>query len=193
MREEKPAPKRDIIAGLSSRRSANWLRSQGSTVGYRPCGTRTTLFEPPRRATVNVYVRPRRTFTVVEEDREEPGRTDTANTRIPVDTERLKLLPATRLATVLPSSWRLTTILLPRLGSLETIRRPVDRASAVPIETAYMRVRIRRILHAEMYFDFIISSYARNGFLANVVLIDVWRDSRAERRGNNNKHNTLQA
>jgi hypothetical protein len=44
-----------------------------------------------------------------------------------------------------------------------------------------------------MYFDFIISSYARNGFLANVVLIDVWRDSRAERRGNNNKHNTLQA
>jgi hypothetical protein len=71
---------------------------------YRPCGIRTTLFDPPRRATVNVYVRPRRTFTVVEVDREEPGPADTANTRIPVDTERLKLLPATRLATVLPSS-----------------------------------------------------------------------------------------
>jgi hypothetical protein len=142
---------------------------------------------------VNAYVRPRRTFSVVEEDREALGAADTANTRIPVDTERLKLLPDTRLATILPSRRTLTTILLPRLGSLETIRRPVDRASAVPIETAYMRVRIRRILHAEMYFDFIISSYARNGFLANVVLIDVWRDSRAERRGNNNKHNTLQA
>ena len=77
---------------------------QLSVTRYRPCGTRTTLFDPPCRATVNVYVRPRRTFTVVEEDREEPGRIDTANLRIPVDTERLKLLPATRLATVLPSS-----------------------------------------------------------------------------------------
>jgi len=113
---------------------------------------------------VNVYVRPRRTFTVVDVDREEPARTDTANLRIPVDTERLKLLPATRLATVRPSSRRLTTIFLPRLGSLETIRRPVDRASAVPIETAYMRARIRTNLHAEMYFDFIASFYHRDAF-----------------------------
>jgi len=36
------------------------------------------------------------------------------------------------------------------------IRRPVDRASAVPIETAYMRARPRTILHVEMYFDFIL-------------------------------------
>ena len=122
---------------------------------------------------MNVYVRPRRTFTVVEEDREEPGPADTANTRIPVPTERLKLLPCTRLATVLPSSRRLTTIFLPRLGSLETIRRPVDRASAVPIETAYMTARIRTIMQVEMYFDFMASRYARNGFLVNVVLIDV--------------------
>jgi hypothetical protein len=127
---------------------------------------------------VNVYVRPRRTFTVVDVDREEPGPADTANTRIPVDTERLKLLPATRLATVLPSSRRLTTIFLPRLGSLETIRRPVDRASAVPIETAYMIARIRTIMPVEMYFDFMVSSYARNGFLVNVVLIGVWCDTK---------------
>jgi len=44
---------------------------------------------------------------------------------------------------------------LPRLQSLETIRRPVDRAAAVPIETAYMKVRIRKNLHAEMCLDFI--------------------------------------
>src|SRR5262249_10355624 len=65
-------------------------------------------------------------------------------------------LPCIRLAIVLPSSRRLTTIFLPRFGSLETTRRPVDRASAVLIETAYMRVRIRTILHVEMYFDFIL-------------------------------------
>ena len=104
---------------------------------------------------MNVYVRPRRTFSVVEEDREALGPADTDNTRIPVDTERLKRLPGTRLATVLPSSRRLTTIFLPRFGSLETIKRPVDRASAVPIETAYLRPRIRTSLHVEMYFDFL--------------------------------------
>lgn len=127
---------------------------------------------------MNAYVRPRRTFSVVEEDREALSPADTVNTRIPVDTERLKRLPSTRLAIVLPSRRRLTTIFLPRLGSLETIRRPVDRASAVPIETAYMRARIGTTLHVEMYFEFIISSYARNGFLANVVLIDVWCDTK---------------
>jgi len=36
------------------------------------------------------------------------------------------------------------------------IRRPVDRASAVPIETAYVNARIRTIIHVEMYFDFIL-------------------------------------
>lgn len=44
----------------------------------------------------------------------------------------------------------------PRLESLETISRPVDRAWAVPIETAYMRARTRTILRVEMYFDFIL-------------------------------------
>jgi len=40
------------------------------------------------------------------------------------------------------------------------------------METAYMRPRISTNLHVEMYFDFIASSYARNGFLANVMLLD---------------------
>ena len=62
------------------------------------------------------------------------------------------------------------------LESLETIKRPVDRASAVPIETAYMTASIMTIKHVEMYFDFMASSYARNGCSANVVLIDAWRD-----------------
>ena len=35
-----------------------------------------------------------------------------------------------------------------------------------------MRPRISTNLHVEMYFDFIASSYARNGFLANVMLLD---------------------
>jgi hypothetical protein len=113
---------------------------------------------------VNAYVRPRRTFSVVEGDREVPGPADTVNTRIPVDTERLKLLPGTRLATVLLSRRRLTTIFLPRLGSLETIRRPVDRAAAVPIETAYMRARIRTNLHVETYFDFMAHVTLGTGF-----------------------------
>jgi len=54
-----------------------------------------------------------------------------------------------------------------------------------------MRPRIRTILHVEMYFDFMASSYARNGSSANVVLIGVWCDSPAERRGNDNRHNTF--
>ena len=41
-------------------------------------------------------------------------------------------------------------------GSVETIRRPVDPALADPIETAYMRARIRTNLHVEMYSDFIL-------------------------------------
>ena len=36
------------------------------------------------------------------------------------------------------------------------MRRPVGRASAVPIETAYMTARIITIMHVEMYFDFIL-------------------------------------
>jgi hypothetical protein len=32
-------------------------------------------------------------------------------------------------------------------------------------------------MQVEMYFDFMASRYPRNGFLANVVLIDVWHDS----------------
>jgi hypothetical protein len=127
---------------------------------------------------VNTYTRPRRTFSTVDDDREPLGQADTVNTRRPVQTERLKLLPGAILAAVLPSSRKLTTKFLPRFGSLETIRRPVDRASAVPIETAYMRARIGTTLHVEMYFEFMISSYARNGFLANVVLIDVWCDTK---------------
>ena len=47
-------------------------------------------------------------------------------------------------------------------------------------------------MQVEMYFDFMASRYARNGFLVNVVLIDVWRDSQVERRGNEYKHNTIQ-
>jgi hypothetical protein len=69
---------------------------------------------------------------------------------------------------------RLTTKFLPRFGSLETIRRPTDRAAAVPIETAYMRARIRTSLHVEMYFDFMALYYARDSFLTNVVFIDFW-------------------
>jgi hypothetical protein len=46
-------------------------------------------------------------------------------------------------------------------------------------------------MQVEMYFDFMASRYARNGFLVNVVLIDVWRDSQVERRRNEYKHNTL--
>jgi len=115
------------------------------------------LLEPHhRRATVNLYVRPRRTFSTVDADREEPGQADAANTRRPVHIEWLKLVPRERLATVLPSSRRLTTIFPARLGSLETIRRPVDRASAVPMETAYIRVRIRTNLHMQACFDFIL-------------------------------------
>jgi len=86
------------------------------------------------------------------------------------------------LATVLPSIRRVTTEVLPRFGSAETIIRPVDPASAVPIETAHMRPSIRKILHMEMYFDVMASTYARNGFLANVVL-SVWDNRQAERRG----------
>jgi len=127
-----------------------------------------------RRATVNTYVRLRRTFSTVDDDREVFGHADTVSVRRPVHTERLKLLPGTRLATVLPSRRRLTTIFLPRFGSLETIRRPTDRAAAVPIETAYMRARIRTSLHVEMYFDFMALYYARDSFLTNVVFIDFW-------------------
>jgi hypothetical protein len=110
-----------------------------------------------RRATVNTYVRPRRTFSTVELDREAPlGQADTDNTRRPVHTERLNWLPRAMLATVLPSIRRAITEVLPRFGSLETIRRPVDRASAVPIETAYVRARIRTNIHVAKYFDFIL-------------------------------------
>ena len=107
-----------------------------------------------RRATVNTYVRPRRTFSTVELDRDVFGQADTESTRRPVHKERLKRLPGERLAAVLLSIRRLTTKFLPRFGSLETIRRPVDRAAAVPIETAYMRARTRKNLQAEVYFDF---------------------------------------
>jgi hypothetical protein len=107
-----------------------------------------------RRVTVNTYVRLRRTFSTVDVDREAFGRADTDNTRGPVRTKRSKRLPRARLAAVLLSIRRLTTKFLPRFGSLETIRRPADRAAAVPIETAYMRARIRTNLYVEMYFDF---------------------------------------
>ena len=113
---------------------------------------------------MNRYVRPRRTFSTVELDPEAHPQADTDNTRRPVHTERLNWLPRPILATDLPSIRRLTTEFHPRFGSLETIRRPVDRASAVPIETAYIRPRIRTILHVEMYFDFMASNYAWNGF-----------------------------
>ena len=109
-----------------------------------------------RRAAVNTYVRPRRTFSTVDEDRDPFGKADTASTRRPVHRERSKRLPHPRLAAVLPSILRLTTKFLPRFGSLETIRRPVDRAAAVPIESAYIRARITTNLHVEMYFDFIL-------------------------------------
>ena len=33
-------------------------------------------------------------------------------------------------------------------------------------------------MQVEMYFDFMASSYARNGFLVNVVLISVWCDTK---------------
>ena len=33
-------------------------------------------------------------------------------------------------------------------------------------------------MQVEMYFDFMASSYARNGFLVNVVLIGVWCDTK---------------
>ena len=80
---------------------------------------------------------------------------DTDNTRRPVHTRLSKRLPCIRLATVLPSIRRVTTKFCPRFASLETIRRPVDRAAAVPVETVYMRVRTRTSVHVEMYFDFI--------------------------------------
>ena len=105
---------------------------------------------------MNLYVRPRRTSSSVELDREALGQADTDNTRRPVHTERLNWLPRPILATDLPSIRRLTTEFLPRFGSVETIRRPVDRAAAVPIETAYIRARIRTNLHVEMYLDFIL-------------------------------------
>ena len=123
---------------------------------------------------MNTYVRPRRTFSTVELDGEELGQADTDNTRRPVHTERLNWLPRARLATVLPSIRRLTTEFLPRFGSLETIRRPVDRASAVSIESAYVRARIRTNLHVELYFDFMAASYARDLFLARAVGFIDW-------------------
>src|SRR5262249_22590964 len=108
----------------------------------------------------------------VDEDRDVLGQTDAVNTRRPVHTDRLNWLPRARLATVLPSSRRLTTIFLPRLESLETIRRPVDRASAVPTQRAYMRARIRTNLHVEMYFDFIlyITLVLRAGLVLDVSI-----------------------
>ena len=39
-----------------------------------------------------------------------------------------------------------------------------------------MTASIMTIIHVEMYFDFMASSYARNGFSANVVLIDAQCD-----------------
>ena len=55
------------------------------------------------------------------------------------------------------------------------------------METAYMRARIRTIIHVEKYFDFMASRYARGASFANAVLIDVWYDSPAEPRGNDNR------
>jgi len=123
---------------------------------------------------VNAYVRPRRTFNTVESDRDGLGQADTVNTRRPVHRERLKRLPHRRLATVLPSIRRLTTEFLPRFGSVETIRRPVDRAAAVPIETAYIRARIRTNLHVEMYLDFIlhIISLGTRFWTSGFLLVD---------------------
>jgi len=37
-----------------------------------------------------------------------------------------------------------------------------------------MKTRITKTLQGEVYFDFMASNYARDPFLANVVLIDVW-------------------
>src|SRR5262245_2195792 len=138
-----------------------------------------------------MYVRPPCTSTTVDENRELLDPVDTANTRRPVNTERLNWLPGPILATVLPSIRRTTTKFLPRFGSLETIRRPVDRAAAVPIETAYMKARTRTILHVEMYFDFMASSYARNNFLANVVL-SVSDGRQANQRQHAKRYNTRQ-
>ena len=123
---------------------------------------------------MNAYVRPRRTFNTVESDRDGLGQADTVNTRRPVHRERLKRLPHRRLATVLPSIRRLTTEFLPRFGSVETIRRPVDRAAAVPIETAYIRARIRTNLHVEMYLDFIlhIISLGTRFWTSGFLLVD---------------------
>ena len=123
---------------------------------------------------MNAYVRPRRTFNTVESDRDGLGQADTVNTRRPVHRERLKRLPHRRLATVLPSIRRLTTEFLPRFGSVETIRRPVDRAAAVPIETAYIRARIRTNLHVEMYLEFIlhIISLGTRFWTSGFLLVD---------------------
>jgi len=97
--------------------------------------TRTILFLFPHTA-VNTYVRPGRTFTVVDVEREALGMADTDNTRRPVQTERSKRWPRTRLPAVLPSIRRLRTKFRPRSDPLQTMRRPRDWAAAVPIETA---------------------------------------------------------
>jgi hypothetical protein len=141
-------------------------------------GTRTSLSGRCHSA-VKAYVRPRRTFTVVEVDRDALGMVcqgqklfvmaDTDNTRRPVHTELSKRLPCIRLATVLPSSRTFTTKFLPRFGSLETIRRPTDRAAAVPVETAYIRARIRTNRDVEMYFAFIF-----HFITLGTRFLDVW-------------------
>jgi hypothetical protein len=50
----------------------------------------------------------------------------------------------------------------PKFGDLETIKCPPGRAAAVPIETAQMKVKIRKNLPAELYFDFM--AYVNPGF-----------------------------
>ena len=131
---------------------------------------------------MNTYVRPRRTFSTVELDGEALGQGDTVKMRRPVQTERLKRLPGTILPAVLPSSRRLTTKFLPRFGSLETIRRPVDRAAAVPIDRAYIRARIRTNLHVEKYFDFIFYITLGTGFWTPGFLLIDWRAGERPRR-----------
>jgi hypothetical protein len=42
----------------------------------------------------------------------------------------------------------------PKFGDLETIKYPPGRAAAVPIETAQMKLKIRKNLPADIYFDF---------------------------------------
>ena len=61
---------------------------------------------------------------------------------------------------------------MPRLGA----PMPTGPAAAVPIETAQMKVRIRKNLPAELYFDFMAYATPEMSSLASAAFVNVSSD-----------------